>query len=78
MAYQRGTTASYQKWADEVGDESYTFERLLPFCCSYRGGYRRTDGGRVASSLVKLHRQVTSTKILIDVVTDCIRDACFG
>ncbi|KAL8848216.1 MAG: hypothetical protein Q9221_006734 [Calogaya cf. arnoldii] len=31
MAYQRGTTSSYQKWADEVGDESYTFERLLPF-----------------------------------------------
>ena len=31
MVYQRGTTSSYQQWADEVGDQSYTFERLLPF-----------------------------------------------
>ena len=31
MAYQRGTTEAYQKWADEVGDQSYTFDALLPF-----------------------------------------------
>ncbi|KAL8912052.1 MAG: hypothetical protein Q9171_002905 [Xanthocarpia ochracea] len=31
MVYQRGTIASYQRWADTVGDQSYTFERLLPF-----------------------------------------------
>lgn len=31
MAYQRGTTSSYQKWADAVGDQSYTFDRFLPF-----------------------------------------------
>jgi len=31
MAYQRGTKASYQRWADTVGDQSYTFDRLLPF-----------------------------------------------
>ena len=30
MAYQRGTIESYQRWADEVADESYTFEALLP------------------------------------------------
>ena len=27
----RGTVGSYRKWASEVGDESYTFENLLPF-----------------------------------------------
>lgn len=31
MAYQRGTKSSYQRWADAVGDQSYTFEGLLPF-----------------------------------------------
>ena len=31
MAYQRGTRSSYQRWADAVGDQSYTFDRLLPF-----------------------------------------------
>jgi len=31
MAYQRGTIESYQRWADDVGDQSYTFNRLLPF-----------------------------------------------
>lgn len=31
MIYQRGTNASYQQWADMVGDESYTFDRLLPY-----------------------------------------------
>ncbi|KAI1503523.1 glucose-methanol-choline oxidoreductase [Biscogniauxia marginata] len=31
MVYQRGTAASYQLWADAVGDDSYTFENLLPF-----------------------------------------------
>jgi choline dehydrogenase len=31
MAYQRGTKSSYQRWADAVGDQSYTFDRLLPF-----------------------------------------------
>jgi choline dehydrogenase len=28
---QRGTIDSYQKWADMVGDQSYTFEALLPY-----------------------------------------------
>lgn len=31
MIYQRGTNESYQRWADLVGDESYTFDRLLPY-----------------------------------------------
>ena len=31
MAYQRGTTEAYQRWADEVGIQSYTFDPLLPF-----------------------------------------------
>lgn len=31
MAYQRGTRFSYQRWADLVGDQAYTFDRLLPF-----------------------------------------------
>ena len=31
MAYQRGTIDSYQRWADEVGDQSYTFANLLPY-----------------------------------------------
>lgn len=28
MAYTRGTVESYQKWADEVGDQSYTFDNI--------------------------------------------------
>lgn len=31
MAYHRGTTGAYQRWADQVGDQSYTFDRLLPY-----------------------------------------------
>ncbi|KAL0940023.1 Versicolorin B synthase 3 [Colletotrichum truncatum] len=30
MIYQRGTKQSYQKWADAVGDDSYTWDALLP------------------------------------------------
>jgi choline dehydrogenase len=31
LVYHRGTRSSYQKWADLVGDEGYTFENLLPY-----------------------------------------------
>lgn len=31
MGYHRGTKGAYQRWADLVGDQSYTFERILPF-----------------------------------------------
>lgn len=31
MAYQRGTVDSYRMWADAVGDQSYTFDNLLPY-----------------------------------------------
>lgn len=31
MAYQRGTIGSYKQWADQVGDQSYTFENFLPY-----------------------------------------------
>lgn len=31
MAYQRGTIDSYQQWADQVGDQSYTFQNFLPY-----------------------------------------------
>ncbi|KAL1585548.1 hypothetical protein WHR41_05622 [Cladosporium halotolerans] len=31
MVYHRGTTESYQKWADTVDDESYTLENLKPY-----------------------------------------------
>jgi choline dehydrogenase len=31
MAYHRATNESYQRWADLVGDQSYTFEQWLPF-----------------------------------------------
>lgn len=31
MAYHRGTTGAYDRWADLVGDQSYTFKSLLPF-----------------------------------------------
>lgn len=30
-AHQRGSRGSYQKWADEVGDESYSFDNILPY-----------------------------------------------
>jgi choline dehydrogenase-like flavoprotein len=31
MIYQRPDKGSLQKWADEVGDQSYTFDNLLPY-----------------------------------------------
>ena len=31
MLWHRGTNGSYDKWADEVGDDSYTFDNLLPY-----------------------------------------------
>lgn len=31
MWYQRGSAGSYQKWADVVGDSSYSFANFLPF-----------------------------------------------
>lgn len=31
MWYQRGSTGSYQKWADAVGDESYEFKNFEPY-----------------------------------------------
>ncbi|KAF2140428.1 GMC oxidoreductase [Aplosporella prunicola CBS 121167] len=31
MIYQRGTLASYEQWAEDVGDDSYTFDKILPY-----------------------------------------------
>lgn len=31
MINQRGTKQSYQKWAEAVGDNSYTWDSLLPY-----------------------------------------------
>ncbi|KAI0192441.1 GMC oxidoreductase [Astrocystis sublimbata] len=31
MIYQRGSVGSYQRWADAVGDDSYTFKKFLPY-----------------------------------------------
>ena len=31
MAYHRGTAGAYDRWADLVGDRSYTFKSLLPY-----------------------------------------------
>ncbi|KAI7540294.1 GMC oxidoreductase [Hortaea werneckii] len=31
MAYHRATNGSYDKWAHDVGDSSYTFDQLLPY-----------------------------------------------
>ena len=31
LAYHRATSGTFQRWADVVGDESYTFANLLPF-----------------------------------------------
>ncbi|TKA73539.1 hypothetical protein B0A49_07711 [Cryomyces minteri] len=31
LNYQRSSAGAFQKWADEVGDQSYTFSSLLPF-----------------------------------------------
>ncbi|KAM6508195.1 hypothetical protein FALCPG4_018077 [Fusarium falciforme] len=31
MAYQRGPVSSYQMWAETVGDDSYSWTKLLPF-----------------------------------------------
>ncbi|RAL63856.1 hypothetical protein DID88_003499 [Monilinia fructigena] len=31
LSYHRATSGTYQKWAEAVGDESFTFENLLPY-----------------------------------------------
>jgi len=31
MAYQRGTVDSYKMWADQVGDQSYSWSQFLPY-----------------------------------------------
>ena len=31
MSYMRSTKQAYQKWADDVGDASFSFDNLLPF-----------------------------------------------
>lgn len=31
MAYHRATNGAYDRWADMVGDQSYTFNKLLPY-----------------------------------------------
>ena len=31
LAYQRGTTGAYRQWADNVGDQSFSFGSLLPY-----------------------------------------------
>ncbi|MCJ1462395.1 hypothetical protein MMC07_000996 [Pseudocyphellaria aurata] len=31
MTYQRGTVGSYKEWADQVGDNDYTWEKFLPY-----------------------------------------------
>ncbi|KAF7896031.1 hypothetical protein EAF00_006046 [Botryotinia globosa] len=31
LSYHRATSGTYQKWAELVGDESFTFENLLPY-----------------------------------------------
>jgi len=31
MAYHRGTNGTYQRWADLVNDQTYTFPNLLPY-----------------------------------------------
>ncbi|GLA66374.1 hypothetical protein AtubIFM54640_008581 [Aspergillus tubingensis] len=31
MVFHRGTKGAYQKWADAVNDDSFTFDNLLPF-----------------------------------------------
>jgi choline dehydrogenase len=31
MSYTRSSKSAYQRWADQVGDSSYTFDNLLPF-----------------------------------------------
>jgi choline dehydrogenase len=31
MGYHRGSKGSYQRWADLAGDQSYTFENILPY-----------------------------------------------
>ncbi|KAF2497648.1 alcohol oxidase, partial [Lophium mytilinum] len=31
LVYHRGTKGSYQKWADQVGDDSYAWDNLLPY-----------------------------------------------
>lgn len=31
LKYTRGPKSAYQKWADQVGDQSFTFDNLLPY-----------------------------------------------
>lgn len=49
--YNRGTVASYQEWADLVGDDSYTFDQWLPYFA--KGiNYTVPNGIRTANATV--------------------------
>ncbi|KAI4753810.1 alcohol oxidase [Aureobasidium sp. EXF-12344] len=49
--YNRGTVASYQEWADLVGDDSYTFDQWLPYFA--KGvNYTVPNGIRAANATV--------------------------
>ncbi|KAL9129094.1 MAG: hypothetical protein Q9217_002366 [Psora testacea] len=62
MAYHRGTLGSYQRWADTVGDDSYTFPQLLPYfqkSCKFSG----PDHGKrnIENATVEFDPQAFST-----------------
>lgn len=31
VSYQRGNAQAYDMWADQVGDQSYSWDRFLPY-----------------------------------------------
>ena len=53
MWYQRGCTGSYQKWADAVGDQSYTFSNLLTYFKKSVSFSPPNPGARYANSTPK-------------------------
>ena len=61
MAYHRGTKGYYQRWADLVGDDSYTWDNVLPY---FLKGIHFTEPSnfRAANSTPKYDRSSVNGK----------------
>ncbi|KAJ6092589.1 alcohol oxidase [Penicillium sp. IBT 16267x] len=50
MTYQVATKASYEMWADQVGDSSYEFENFLPYFTKHQGFTPPDEATRFANA----------------------------
>lgn len=60
MWYHRSTKGAYQMWADAVGDQSYTFDNLLPYFQKSVQLTQLTNSTRPANSTAKVDTSMFS------------------